>query len=139
MEIDDAYQQWAEDAEVLAQIGRALYVQPTRIAVRLPKELADQALASWQRDNDEGMSLPDQESAAQSKARDDAATLSLIGLSIQDDGAVDGDEVTVDLDAWDIGQALQSADDAGLLRGLLTSEQRRAMTANKERSDDSAE
>ena len=40
---------------------------------------------------------------------------SLIGLSIQQSGVREGDEVVVDLDAWFIGHALHEADQAGLL------------------------
>jgi len=63
--------------------------------------------------------LPSPESPNQSAARDRAATLSLIGLSIQLDGVEDGDDVVVELDAWFVGNALNAVDDDGLLSDPL--------------------
>jgi hypothetical protein len=104
---------WADDADVLAAIGRHLSDQPTKVAVRLPKELARKALASWQRDDTE--QAVSSESADEQATRLKAATLALIGLSIESESSSDADAVIVELDAWYIGAALQAADDAGLL------------------------
>ncbi len=113
MEDEGEYAQWAEDAEVLANIGRAFFAQPTRVTVRLSRELADLAVASWERETADGP-LP-VETEEQSLTRHRAGTLSLIGLSIQEVGVVEGDDVIVELDAWHIGNALEAADDRGLI------------------------
>jgi hypothetical protein len=117
MELDEAQEAWERDAEKLALVGRALFPQRTRIQVRLPASLANEAVAAWQRD---GYSddLPDHETAEQRRARSRAATLSLFGLSVEERGVVEGDEVVVELDAWFIGHALAAADDDGLLRDI---------------------
>jgi hypothetical protein len=47
----DSYAVWAADAEILAEIGRQVSSQLTKVTVRLPKVLADQALASWRRED----------------------------------------------------------------------------------------
>jgi hypothetical protein len=54
MEIDDAYRAWAQDSEILAEIGREMFLQPTKIMVRIPRHLAEQARAAWERDYYEG-------------------------------------------------------------------------------------
>jgi hypothetical protein len=41
MEIDDAYRAWAQDSEILAEIGREMFLQPTKITVRIPRQLAE--------------------------------------------------------------------------------------------------
>jgi hypothetical protein len=73
--MEDDYTQWAEDGRVLAQIGRVLFSQPLRVSVRIPRHLAEEAVASWVRD-DSGENLPSPESPEQSAIRDRAATLS---------------------------------------------------------------
>jgi hypothetical protein len=54
MEIDDAYRVWAQDSEILAEIGREMFLQPTKITVRIPRQLAEQARAAWERDDYKG-------------------------------------------------------------------------------------
>lgn len=108
---DRRYEVWGRDADTLAEIGRELLGQVTRVSVRLPRLLAEAAVASWDRDSRDE-ELPT-ETPEQWGTRDRAATLSLIGPSITDEGVWEGDEVVVDLDAWFIGNALQAADDAG--------------------------
>jgi hypothetical protein len=119
-------ERYAADAAVLARIGRALFSQPTGLEVRLPQELADLALAAWARDEDDGPL--GEESREQSIVRHRAGTLALIGLCIEHSagGAVDGDNVLVDLDAWHIGSALEAADDAGLLADVFPGSFQRA-------------
>lgn len=107
---DRRYEVWGKDADTLEEIGRELLGQVTRVSVRLPRVLAEAAVASWDReDGDEELPA---ETSEQWATRDRAATLSLIGLSIADRGVWEGGEVVVDLDAWFIGNALQAADDA---------------------------
>ena len=114
MDSDEAYRIWAADAALLSEIGRALGQQPVEITVRLPKALADRALASWQRDVVD-VPLPDAETPAQRTTRHRAGTTGLIGLSVEQNGIAEGDEVSVRLDAWFIGNALEAADDDGVL------------------------
>jgi hypothetical protein len=111
--VTDPYQQWALDADLLAHIGRALFGQPTTIEVRLPRNLADQAVEQWQREGYEG-DLPI-ETPEQRRARHHSGTLGLIGLSIEQNGRAEGDGVVVELDAWYVGDALEAADEAGLI------------------------
>lgn len=112
---------WGKDAEVLADIGRHLFGQRTRVEVRLPRALAEQALAAWQRDSDDSDDSdersPRSETAQQHSVRSKAGTLALIGLSIENESTTIGDEVTLELDAWHIGDAFNAADEAGLLAG----------------------
>ena len=113
MATSDPYDAWSEDAELLAQIGRALSRQPTRLTVRLPRDLADRAVGSWNRDDFDGELPP--ETAGQRLIRNRAGAVGLIGLSIEQTGQADGEEVIVELDTWYVGDALRAADDAGLL------------------------
>ena len=86
------------------------FSQPTRTIVRLPKDLAAQALRKWQRANSRGTSATRIPSGTRA-VRHRAGTLGLIGLAIEQRGVQDGDEFIVELDAWEIGNALEAADD----------------------------
>lgn len=112
---DARYEQWVRDGEVLAQIGRVFFAQSTRVSVRLPRTLAEEALASWQRETENEPPLPS-ETPEQQAARYRAAALGLIGLSMESSGVADGDEVVVDVDASQIRDAIRAADEDGLLR-----------------------
>lgn len=116
MDSEADYRVWAEDAQTLAEIGRHLFLQPTRISVRLPRALAERAVAAWQRNEDTGALAP--ETAKERETRHRAGTLSLIGVSIEERAVAQGDEVVVEVDAWYIGEALEAANDAGLLDGI---------------------
>jgi hypothetical protein len=111
---DARYEGWARDGEALAQIGRAIFGQPTSVSVRLPRSLAETALAAWQRDTGNEPPVPP-ETPEQRHVRYRAAALGLIGLSIESGGIVEGDEVVVDIDAWHIGDAYRAAGEDGLL------------------------
>ena len=107
---DDA--RWAEDAAVLAEVGQVIFRQDTRVTVRLPRPLAEKALAAWEREED---TRPvESETREEARTRFRAGTLALIGLSIQQGGRVDNDELVVDLDAWHIGTPYDAAADAVL-------------------------
>lgn len=107
------YEQWAQDAQILQGLGSHFLPQCPDFQVRLPRNLADEALAAWQRD-DEGDELAN-ESPEQQRIRDQAATLGLIGLAIESTGIADGDDVVFRLGAWIVGNALTAADEAGQL------------------------
>jgi hypothetical protein len=57
------------------------------------------------------------ESPAEALTRKRAAAVALIGLAVQSNGTWVNDTVTVPLDAWQVGTALDSAEDRGLLKG----------------------
>jgi hypothetical protein len=64
------YERYAVDAAVLAEIGRAIFPQPTRLRVPLPRPLADLAVAAWAREvNDEDKVPPSEETPEQITAR----------------------------------------------------------------------
>jgi hypothetical protein len=111
---DDLQTQCLLEAETLAQVGAAIFPQATKVRVRLPRNLADLALAAWQRDDD---SSSGPEATEQRAARHQAGTLALIGLCIEQTGQPDNDEVVCELDSWYIGMALDAADDRQLLAG----------------------
>jgi hypothetical protein len=101
---------YREDATALREIGTILAAADLpRIEIRLPRRLAERAVAAWQRD--EYGSAPT-ETAEQRSARHKAAALALIGLSIETDGRWDGDHVAVGLSPNLIGDALNAADDS---------------------------
>jgi hypothetical protein len=85
--------------------------------VRIPAHLADAAVAAWERD-DIDTDLPDVETSEQARVRDGAGHLALIGLAISERGRRDGDEVVIDVEAWDVGAAFEAADAVGGLDGI---------------------
>ncbi|MGQ0844785.1 MAG: hypothetical protein ACT4QF_11680 [Sporichthyaceae bacterium] len=111
------YEQYAADDDALAGIGQALFGRRTRVTVRLPAALAARAVASWDRDDDENFST-DGETREQRTAGKGSGARALIGLAIAERGRRDGEEVVVDLDAWEIGTALDAAEARDLLDGL---------------------
>lgn len=105
-----------DEADLLAQIGRNLFGQDLRIRVQLPAALAARALAAWKRD-DTGDN--ETESQAARRIRHEAGALALIGLAVDERGvATECDQMAIELDAWQIGSALDAAEQRGLLAGL---------------------
>jgi hypothetical protein len=101
---------WRRDARVLGEIGRGFADRDLpSIEVRLPRRLAEHAVAAWERDEGEGPVPPD--THEQRLQRHRAATLALVGLSIAEHGRWDGDEVAVELSPVFVGDAVQAADD----------------------------
>jgi hypothetical protein len=109
--MESAWQrQYREDAQQLGELGAALAgAELPRVEVRLPRALAEKALAAWQRDGDEGPLDP--ETFEQRIQRHRAGTLGLIGLSIENNGRWTDDHVVVELSAELIGAAVEAADD----------------------------
>lgn len=116
MTSDNLYRAWATDEDTLTKVGQHLFGQALRVTVRLPRSVADEAVAAWQRDDADD--LPADETQEQKNTRHRAGTLALIGLSIVNSGLIQGDEVIVGLDAWNIGTALDAAEQAGALDGI---------------------
>jgi hypothetical protein len=101
--------QFREDARVLGHIGwRLVHSDMPDVEVRLPRALAESAVAAWERDH-EGPADP--ESHEQRAQRHHAGTLGLIGLSIENGGRWEADEVVVGLSPNPIGNAVNAADD----------------------------
>lgn len=115
---DRAYATWRDDAELLAEIGRCLFSQNLKVSVQLPASLAARTLAAWERDDGED-ALARDETPGDRTVRHGAADLAPIGLAIQNRSkSSDADQVTVELDAWQIGAALDAADERQLLNDV---------------------
>lgn len=104
---------YRSDDLVLAEIGREFHRQATAVRVYIPTKLPDDAVAAWERDETED--IP-HETPAERQVRYRAGALALIGLAIQERGRIDGDVVLVEVDSRQIGDALNAADDLGLLQ-----------------------
>jgi hypothetical protein len=55
MSEDQTREQWQQHEVTLASIGAQLFAQSTEIEVRVPRALADEAVAAWQRDETDGL------------------------------------------------------------------------------------
>jgi hypothetical protein len=117
----DPYRLWAADRAVLAEIGARLFAQQQRITVRLPRELAAKASAAWNREESER--LPEDKTPEEKLTRYRAGFLALIGLAVSERGLEEGDEIVVDVTAWEIGESLNSAEDSGLLGRAISDPQ----------------
>jgi hypothetical protein len=101
---------YRREARLLGELGALLVgVELPRVEVRVPREIAEQAVAAWERDDDTGPLGP--ETFEQRVQRSRAASFSLIGLSIAERGRWDGDEVVVDLSAGFVADAINASDD----------------------------
>jgi hypothetical protein len=101
---------YRQEAEVLGRIGQLLvHADMPTIEVRLPRGLAEAAVAAWEREDDVG-SLTD-ETCEERISRRRAGALALIGLSITVRGRWDGESVVVELHPVFIGNAVDAADD----------------------------
>jgi len=101
---------YRHDAHLLSEVGAALaHAKLPNLEVHLPKPLAEQAVAAWQRRDSEGPL--GEETCEQRVQRQRAGTLALIGLSIAERGQWVGNDVVVELDPVFIGLAIDAADD----------------------------
>ena len=110
---EEEFSLWERDAALLPEIGRLISDQSTSLKIRLPRKLADQVVATWQRSEDQ-VELPS-ENPDQSAIRHRAASVALIGQAIEETGVAEGEDVVFTVDAWFVGDALSAADEAGLL------------------------
>jgi hypothetical protein len=113
MSTEKNYEDWAEDAGALYELAQRLLPQSPKVQVRVPRDVADRAVAAWQRDEESGNLS--RETNGQRSSRDDAGTLALIGQAIEETGVEEGADVVFRLDAWILGVALEAADRAGRL------------------------
>ncbi|GAB2587173.1 hypothetical protein GCM10027168_19950 [Streptomyces capparidis] len=100
------YLRFQQDRTVLAAVGTHLDPQIGRISVRLPRSVAEAAVAAWEREEPAGGG---EESREEHELRADAAELALIGLAISARGVWDAEGVVVDLDVVRIAAALRAA------------------------------
>ena len=111
------YDRWENDGVDLALIGAAVFKQDIKVRVKLPKELADAAIAAWQREDADSEDLHLHEELLHEKLiRNRAGTLALIGATLE--GApieIHSDFVIAEIDVWHVGEALQAAEDARLI------------------------
>jgi hypothetical protein len=107
----DDLQSREDEATTLAELGAAFQRQATTVTLRVPVELAEAAVAAWEREDDG----PPGRDERDRLLRHRAGALALIGLAVSEHGRVDGSDVVVDLDAWQVGLALEAADEAGLI------------------------
>ncbi|XVU27992.1 hypothetical protein ACQPZJ_13370 [Actinoplanes sp. CA-054009] len=91
---------------MLAAIGARLEPQVSRVSVRLPRALAESAVAAWDREETDGIG---EESREEYELRDDATELAWIGLAASERGVRDAEEVVVDLDVAQVAAALRAA------------------------------
>ncbi|MDG6104142.1 hypothetical protein Daura_12115 [Dactylosporangium aurantiacum] len=74
--------------------------------MRLPRSLAEAAVAAWNRDELDEVS---DEIREEYELREDAAELAFIGLAVSERGTWDGEQVIVDLDVAEVAAALRAA------------------------------
>ncbi|MGP4110216.1 hypothetical protein ACTWP5_04765 [Streptomyces sp. 4N509B] len=99
----DHYALYVDDARVLAAIGAHVVARTGRVAVRLPRAVAEAAVAAWERE-DVG-EVPGEETLEQWRLRDMAGDLGLIGVAFSERGRWEGEEVVVELDVALAGAA----------------------------------
>lgn len=97
---------YQQDRAVLAAVGAHLDPQIRRIEVRLPRSVAESAVAAWDR---EELGAVGEESREEYELRYEAAELAFIGLAISSRGVWHTEEVVVDLDVVQIAAALRAA------------------------------
>ncbi|MFF9478155.1 hypothetical protein [Streptomyces sp. NPDC014733] len=102
----EQYARYREDAKVLAAIGKQVDAQVGPVTVRLPRAVAEAAVAAWERDE-----LGDlgEETHEQYALRDQAGELALIGLGISERGRWEGEEVVIDLHVAFAGAASRAS------------------------------
>lgn len=103
-----AQRRYRDDESALVAIGRALgHVELPTVQVRIPRLLAEQAVAAWDRDENEPVA---EESLEQRIHRHRAGVLALIGLTIAQRGRWLDNEVVVDLGSALVAGATDAAD-----------------------------
>jgi hypothetical protein len=80
----DEYERYRADARVLMELGEQLHGQGDEDEVTISAGVANAAVLAWERDEED--LPPEHETPDQWSLREAAATLALIGLSIQQQG-----------------------------------------------------
>ena len=94
-------------------MGATFFAQHTKVRVLLPAALAEAAVIAWRRDDLGELSV---ETQPERVSRHRAGMLALIGLAVESGGRTQGGTVSIELDSWIIGSALEAAEDAGMLQ-----------------------
>ncbi|MEU6183494.1 hypothetical protein [Streptomyces coeruleorubidus] len=102
---DEQGARFRDDTKVLAAIGTRVAAQTDRLTVRVPKALAEAAVAAWEHEENDA---PGEETPERYALRDGAAELALIGLAITERGRWEGEEVAVGLDLASAGAAVRA-------------------------------
>ncbi|MFF2921766.1 hypothetical protein ACFVTP_05005 [Streptomyces celluloflavus] len=107
----ERYDLYRQESKVLAAIGEQVDAQVGPVTVRLPRAVAEAAVAAWERDDpDDDLG---EETHEQYALRGQAGDLALIGLAISEDGRWEGEEVVVDLHVHAAGAAWLQAAEVG--------------------------
>lgn len=106
---------WASDAATLAEVGKVWYNANLHVEVSVPAELAQRATEAWE--DDESEEIAEFETAVERRQRHYAGALALIGLQISEAEDESASGITLGIDPWLIGAALDAADVAGLIHG----------------------
>jgi hypothetical protein len=102
-----AQRRFRRDTHVLAEIGGCLSSQLEPMVVRLPRRLATEALAAWERTEEDPVGP---ESPEQTIVRAFAATLAFIGLAVEQTGIAGEDEVSVSLTPQQVAGSVFAAE-----------------------------
>ncbi len=107
---------WLQEAQSLGKVGELLAdVNSPSVTIRLPRDLAEQAMTAWRRDDDEELS-DKPETFEQRVYRHRAGTFALIGLCITEWGRWEQDEVVVDIPAAFVALAVDAGDDISVMK-----------------------
>ena len=98
------YDRFAADSQILAMIGDAFAGMPANASPRLPRDLAQAAVAAWRRDESDQPASPETED--QRMVRDHAATLALIGLAVLNNTDLVSESIEVSLSPELVAAAL---------------------------------
>jgi hypothetical protein len=107
MDESHAQRRFRRDAHVLAEVGGCLSRQLEPMVVRLPCGLAMEALAAWERTEEDPVGP---ESPEQTIVRAFAATLALIGLAVEQTGIAGEDDVSVSLTPQQVAGSVFAAE-----------------------------
>jgi hypothetical protein len=107
MDDSPAQRRFRRDADVLAEIGGCLSGQLEPVVVRLPRRLAADALAAWERTEEDPIGP---ESPEQEIMRAFAATLALIGLAVEQTDITGEGEVSISLTPQQVAGSVFAAE-----------------------------
>lgn len=109
----DVRDRYRRDSAALIELGVELARQRDSfpdIHVRIPRALAEAAVASWDWDQPENYDSHQPLSPQVQQESNRSATLALIGLTIENEGVWHDGHVEVELDPWHLGLALEASD-----------------------------
>jgi hypothetical protein len=107
------YDRYRADTKVLAAIGRCVDAQTAPVTVRLPRAVAEAAVAAWEREEPGEPGDPGEETPEQYVLRNHAAELAFIGTAVQQHGRWEGEEVVLELPVASAGAAVRAWQERG--------------------------